>query len=112
MVTLRGIVDSILAKYGYTPMVRDGILEAELDGKRINIAFFEAGSDYPSLASSLSARKGSLILAAVVEVPDDVRSDAERRGFAVQRTALHEVAEEVDAGKIIMQKKVVYTLNI
>ncbi len=78
-------------------MVRDGILEAELDGKRINIAFFEAGSDYPSLASSLSARKGSLILAAVVEVPDDVRSDAERRGFAVwdRRTIEDEIGAAV-----------------
>jgi hypothetical protein len=83
MVTLRGIVDSILAKYGYSPLVRDGILEAEMDGRRISIAFLEAGTDYVPLAAKLSARQGALILASVVDVTDEVRADAERRGFAV-----------------------------
>ncbi|MFH0816495.1 MAG: hypothetical protein V1934_06750 [Methanobacteriota archaeon] len=83
MVTLRGIVDSILSKYGYEPLVRDGIMEAELNGKRINVAFLESNSSYDEIINKLSTREGALILASLVDMDEKQRAEAEGRGIAV-----------------------------
>jgi hypothetical protein len=98
MVTLRGIVGSILVKYGYEPLVRDGIIEAELNGKRINVAFLESDSSYDDVADRLSKREGALILASLVDVDENLRKDAEGRGIALWDR--HSIEEEIGAAVV------------
>jgi len=98
MVTLRGIVDSILVKYGYQPLVRDGIIEAEMDGKRISVAFLESNSSGDEVIGMLSKREGTLILASLVDIDEKIRKAAEGRGITVWDR--HSIEDELGAAVV------------
>jgi hypothetical protein len=91
MVTLRGLVDSILRKNGWEPIVRDGIVEAQQGGRRLNVGFLEEGHVYDSVAGVLSKREGVRILVSLVELSPDEAARAERAGISVWgRSAIEE----------------------
>ena len=98
MVTLKGIIDSILTKYGYSPLVRDGMIEAELNGRRINVAFLESDSSSEEIVGKLSMREGTLILASLVDIDENLRKEAEGRGITVWDR--HSIEDEIGAAVV------------
>jgi hypothetical protein len=105
MVTLRGIVDRILSRYGYQPIERDGVIEGELAGNRVNIAIALHAAGVDAAAASLRDRKGALIVACAEDVDQPSKDGLGAAGISVwDRAGLEEeigaaVVTHLDAEK-------------
>jgi hypothetical protein len=98
MVTLRGVIDSILQKYGYDVIVRDGIIEAEAGGKRICIAILDESPSFEGLLRALAARKGARAIASLADLTQSQLDEAVSKGVEVW--SRREIEEELGAAVV------------